>query len=41
MTMDDLASHTLDWVEILGQSYRGHTVHGSRPTARYRRIDLA
>jgi len=31
MTMDDLASHTLDWVEPLGQSYRGYTVHEIPP----------
>src|SRR5450631_3275077 len=31
MTMDDLASHTLDWVEPLGQSYRGYTLHEIPP----------
>lgn len=31
MTMDDLASHTLDWVEPLGQDYRGYTLHEIPP----------
>jgi gamma-glutamyltranspeptidase/glutathione hydrolase len=31
LTMDDLASHTLDWVEPLGQNYRGYTLHEVPP----------
>src|SRR5258706_10170558 len=31
MTMEDLASHTLDWVEPLGQNYRGYTLHEIPP----------
>ena len=31
MTMDDLAAHTLDWVEPLGQNYRGYTLHEIPP----------
>ncbi len=31
MTMDDLASHTLDWVEPLAQNYRGYTLHEIPP----------
>jgi gamma-glutamyltranspeptidase/glutathione hydrolase len=31
MTMADLASPTLDWVEPLGQSYRGYTLHEIPP----------
>ena len=31
MTMDDLASHTLDWVEPIAIDYRGHHVHEIPP----------
>jgi len=31
MTMDDLATHTLDWVEPLGQNYRGYRLHEIPP----------
>jgi len=31
MTMDDLAAHTLDWVEPLGQNYRRYTLHEIPP----------
>jgi gamma-glutamyltranspeptidase/glutathione hydrolase len=31
MTMDDLASHTADWVEPLAQDYRGYTLHELPP----------
>ena len=31
MTLDDLATHTLDWVEPLGQNYRGYTLHEIPP----------
>jgi gamma-glutamyltranspeptidase/glutathione hydrolase len=31
MTMDDLAAHTLDWVEPIGIDYRGYTLHEIPP----------
>ncbi len=31
MTIDDLAAHTLDWVEPLAQDYRGYTLHEIPP----------
>ena len=31
MTMDDLAAHTLDWVEPIAIDYRGHHVHQIPP----------
>ncbi len=31
LTLDDLASHTLDWVEPIGLDYRGHTLHEIPP----------
>ncbi len=31
MTMEDLAAHTLDWVEPLAQDYRGYTLHEIPP----------
>jgi gamma-glutamyltranspeptidase/glutathione hydrolase len=31
LTLDDLASHTLDWVEPIGIDYRGYTVHEIPP----------
>ena len=31
MTMDDLAAHTVDWVEPLAQNYRGYTLHEIPP----------
>lgn len=31
MTMEDLASHTADWIEPLGQNYRGYTLHEIPP----------
>jgi len=31
MTLDDLASHTLDWVEPIGLDYRGYTLHEIPP----------
>jgi gamma-glutamyltranspeptidase/glutathione hydrolase len=31
MTMDDLASNKVDWVEPLGQNYRGYTLHEIPP----------
>jgi gamma-glutamyltranspeptidase/glutathione hydrolase len=31
MTMDDLAAHTVDWVEPLAQNYRGLTLHEIPP----------
>jgi gamma-glutamyltranspeptidase/glutathione hydrolase len=31
MTMDDLATHTLDWVEPIGIDYRGYTLHEIPP----------
>lgn len=31
MTLDDLASHTVDWVESLAQAYRGYTLHEIPP----------
>ena len=31
MTLDDLISHTVDWVEPLGHSYRGYTLHEIPP----------
>jgi gamma-glutamyltranspeptidase/glutathione hydrolase len=31
MTLDDLASHTLDWVEPIGIDYRGWTLHEIPP----------
>ncbi len=31
LTMDDLASHQVDWVEPLGQNYRGYTLHEIPP----------
>ena len=31
MTLDDLASHTLDWVEPIGQDYRGYTLQEIPP----------
>ena len=31
MTLDDLASHTLDWVEPIGIDYRGYTLHEIPP----------
>jgi gamma-glutamyltranspeptidase / glutathione hydrolase len=31
MTLEDLASHRIDWVEPLGQDYRGYTMHEIPP----------
>ena len=31
MTMDDLAAHQVDWVEPVGQNYRGYTLHEIPP----------
>ena len=31
MTMDDLAAHQVDWVEPIGQKYRGYTLHEIPP----------
>ena len=31
MTLDDLAAHTVDWVEQLAQDYRGRTLHEIPP----------
>jgi gamma-glutamyltranspeptidase/glutathione hydrolase len=31
LTMDDLASHSLDWVEPIAIDYRGYTVHEIPP----------
>ena len=31
MTMDDLAAHKLDWVEPIGQDYRGYRLHEIPP----------
>ncbi len=31
MTMDDLAAHQVDWVEPIGQNYRGYTLHEIPP----------
>ncbi len=31
LTLDDLASHTLDWVEPIGLDYRGYTLHEIPP----------
>ena len=31
MTLDDLASHAVDWVEPLGHPYRGYTLHEIPP----------
>ena len=31
MTLDDLATHHVDWVEPLGQNYRGYTLHEIPP----------
>lgn len=31
LTLDDLAAHTLDWVEPIGLDYRGYTVHEIPP----------
>ncbi len=31
MTLDDLASHRVDWVEPLGQNYRGYRLHEIPP----------
>jgi len=31
LTLDDLASHNVDWVEPLGQHYRGYTLHEIPP----------
>ena len=31
MTLDDLASHQLDWVEPIGQDYRGYRLHEIPP----------
>jgi gamma-glutamyltranspeptidase/glutathione hydrolase len=31
MTLDDLATHTVDWVEPLAQNYRGYTLHEIPP----------
>src|SRR5688572_3436306 len=31
MSMDDLAAHKLDWVEPLGQDYRGYRLHEIPP----------
>ena len=31
MTLDDLASHQVDWVEPIGQNYRGYTLHEIPP----------
>jgi gamma-glutamyltranspeptidase / glutathione hydrolase len=31
LTLDDLASHTLDWVEPIGINYRGYTLHEIPP----------
>jgi len=31
LTLDDLASHTLDWVEPIGIDYRGYTLHEIPP----------
>ncbi len=31
MTLEDLASHRVDWVEPLGQNYRGYTLHEIPP----------
>lgn len=31
MTLDDLAAHTLDWVEPIGIDYRGYTLHEIPP----------
>jgi len=31
MTLEDLASHKVDWVEPLGQNYRGYRLHEIPP----------
>jgi gamma-glutamyltranspeptidase/glutathione hydrolase len=31
MTLDDLAAHQVDWVEPIGQNYRGYTLHEIPP----------
>ena len=31
MTLDDLASHTVDWIEPIGHPYRGYTLHEIPP----------
>ena len=31
MTLDDLAAHRVDWVEPVGQNYRGYTLHEIPP----------
>ncbi len=31
LTLDDMASHTLDWVEPIGLDYRGYTLHEIPP----------
>ncbi|MBI1965003.1 MAG: gamma-glutamyltransferase, partial [Betaproteobacteria bacterium] len=33
MTLDDLASHTVDWVDPLGHPYRGYTLHEIPPNS--------